>query len=57
VELQANKPETASDASNACLILARTVTVSMAENLARDMTLNFDIARTVSRNWEKLTRE
>jgi hypothetical protein len=53
VELQANRPETASNASNACLILACTVTVTVAEHLARHTTLNFDMARTVSRNWEK----
>ena len=53
VELHANKQETASDASNACLVLARAVTVTVAESVARDTALNFDIARTLSRNWEK----
>jgi len=53
VELQASKPEIASDASKACLVFSRAVTVTVAENFARDATLNFDIARTVSRNWQK----
>jgi len=55
--LQANKPETASDASNACLILARAVTNTMAEDLARDTLFNFDIARTVDRIGRKIIRE
>jgi hypothetical protein len=53
VELQASKPEIASDASKACLVFSRAVTVTVAENFARDATLNFDIARTVSRKWQK----
>jgi len=52
-ELQENKPKTTNEVSNACLVLARTVTVTVAENLERDTTLDFDIARTVNRNWEK----